>query len=507
MILGDSDRAGGNQSTLDDMFRRAGVRHPDAPALVDPPNRVTFADGAPRALTFAEADRAISAMAARLRALGLHNDTVVATQLPNTVESVITLLGILRAGMIAAPLPLLWRQRDMIEALGRVGAKAIVTSTRIGACAHTEIAMQVAAELFRIRYICAFGECRDDGVVALDDVFTTTASGCGAPGGRPGNPAAHVAVVTFDAGVGGFVPIARNHVELIAGGQSVVRESGMAPDAAILSTIPLGSFAGLSLTLMPWLLSGGPLRLHHGFDADAFAAQCAKVEGGTLVLPGPALDPLTEAGKLEGPATIVALWRTPERLASATMWHGEAPLIDVSSFGEIGLLAARRDADGLPAAIPHGDFIRTKSNTLALRGPMVPMHAFPPGAERGTEPHLTADAAGFVDTGYLCRLDRDSETLTISGPPGGFAGVGFYRFRPHELEALIAGADPAATIVALPDAVLGQRLAGSAPDRDALQAELQARGVNPLIAGAFRPRKPQSASNKPRNLRSSLTPY
>ena len=48
---------------------------------------------------------------AKLRGLGLQTDAVVAMQLPNTVESIVTFLGVLRAGMIAAPLPLLWRSR------------------------------------------------------------------------------------------------------------------------------------------------------------------------------------------------------------------------------------------------------------------------------------------------------------------------------------------------------------------------------------------------------------
>ena len=37
-------------------------------------------------------------------------------------------------------------------------------------------------------------------------------------------------------------------------------------------------------------------------------------------------------------------------------------------------------------------------------------------------------------------------------------------------------------------AVLGQRLAGRARDSEAVATELQARGVNPLITGAFRTR-------------------
>jgi hypothetical protein len=40
----------------------------------------------------------------------------------------------------------------------------------------------------------------------------------------------------------------------------------------------------------------------------------------------------------------------------------------------------------------------------------------------------------------------------------------------------------------LPDALLGQRLAGRARDSEAVATELQVRGVNPLITGAFRTR-------------------
>ena len=104
MILGETPTAASTAATLDDLFRRAGVRHPDALALADPPNRQNFTDGIPRALSFAQADRAISAIAARLRGLGLQTDSAVAIQLPNIVESIVAFLGVLRAGMDANPL-------------------------------------------------------------------------------------------------------------------------------------------------------------------------------------------------------------------------------------------------------------------------------------------------------------------------------------------------------------------------------------------------------------------
>ncbi len=500
MILGGIDReVAGNRTTLDDLFRRAGVRQPDALALADPPNRASFTDGAPRELTYAQADRAISAFAARMCRLGLQTDTLVAMQLPNTVESVIALLGVLRAGMIAVPLPLLWRKHEMVAALKMTGAKAIVTSGRIGAAAHAEIAMRVAAELFPIRHVCSFGRDLPDGVVPLDEVFNFGPADFVQPSPRPGNAAAHVAIVTFDVGADGQRAIARNHLELIAGGLGPYLESGAALDTMTLSAIPLGSFAGIALTVMPWLLGGGTLHLHHAFDPDTFAAQCRSQLSGTVVLPGPALAALREADCLGTPANIVALWRSPERLASAAPWHGKVSLVDVASFGEVGLLSASRGPDGLAVQIPYGSIgapraaagavmlieaLRNAGGTLALRGPMVPAHAFPPGAE----PHLAMDALGFIDTGFGCRLDRDSQSLIIGGPPGGITGIGGYRFRQNEVDWLVADADLDAFIVALPDATLSQRLAGNAPDRAVTAAELEARGVNPLIAGAFHPR-------------------
>ena len=120
MILGDPNgkpaTAGiGGRATLDDLFRRAAERRPDAIALIDPPNRERFTDVPPRALTYAQADRVISAIAGRLRRIGLRSDAIVGLQLANTRRSVLTFLAVLRAGMIAMPLPLLWRRADITQ--------------------------------------------------------------------------------------------------------------------------------------------------------------------------------------------------------------------------------------------------------------------------------------------------------------------------------------------------------------------------------------------------------
>jgi AMP-binding enzyme len=499
MILGQSASPAGEQSaTLDGLFRRAGVRHPQAIALIDPPNRESFTDGAPRALSYAEADWLISAFAARLHALGLRTDAVVAIQLPNTVEGVIALMGVLRAGMIAALLPLLWRQQDIVDALRGTGAKAIVTCARAGKHAPAQAAMLAAAELFPIRHICGFGRGLPDGVMPLDDLYAQTSIDLVPGPARPGAAGDHVAVLTFDVTAEAVVPLARNHAQLIGGALPPFLEADLAPDAALLCTIPPASFAGLALGVVPWLLCGGTLALHQGCDPTVLAAQCGTLTEATVILPGPALAPLSDADLLDASLeTIVALWRAPERLASCARWHGEAALVDVAAFGEIGLLASRRGEGGMlipcgPVGAPRGaagavtvaETARSKTGTLALRGPMVPAQAFPPGAAQADA--FAPDPASFVDTGFACR--RDGDALTITGPPAGITAVGGYRFRRPALEAQVAGVDPAATILAVPDGTIGERLAGAAADPQAVRAALQAGGANPLISGAFRPR-------------------
>ncbi len=515
MILGDPtaphiETAG--RTTLDDLFRSAAARRPDAIALCDPLNRPAFTDGEPRRLTYAQADHVISAIAGRLRRLGLAPDTVVALQLPNTVEGVLAFLGVLRAGMIAAPLPLLWRRADAAAALNRVGAKAIVTTSRVGTADHCGIAMIVAAEVFPIRYVCSFGDGLPDGVIPLDDLMKIgplleTAP----PLDRGEHAAAHVAAVTFEVTPGGLVPVGRSHAELIAGGRAVRLESALQDDAAILACCAPSSFAGLAAGVMPWLLTGGTLSLHHSFDAGTFTDQLRLDNCDTVAVPGALAARIAEAGLLAHPRlrNVVALWRSPERLALAAPWQRpDLRLVDVQAFGETAVICGKRSASGEAADIRLGlafassetdeaimvaETAVTQDGTLAIRGAMVPRHAFPPGAERTPHPHFSPNPRGFADTGYPCRADRDNAAVEVTGPPPGILSVGGYRFRQDELNALAASLGEA-VLTALPDALAGHRLAGHAADRTLARQALDALGVNPLIDGAFLPRRKAEAA-------------
>ena len=59
--------------------------------------------------------------------------------------------------------------------------------------------------------------------------------------------------------------------ELIAGGLAVHLEARIEPDAIILGALALASFASSPRTVVPWLLTGGTLVLHHPFAPAVFA--------------------------------------------------------------------------------------------------------------------------------------------------------------------------------------------------------------------------------------------
>lgn len=523
MILGDTfpdeiafaQNAG--RTTLDDMFSRVCARTPDAVALADSSHRETLGAGKPLTLSYAEADRIVGAIAARLRSLGLTTDAVVALQMPTSVEAVLAFLGVLRAGLIAMPLPLLWRRGDVAAALARVGAKGIVAGGSAGDADLATIALEAAADTFSVRAVCGFGTfgaALPDGLVPLDPLLAGTHEPDGALCPvieRPVNPAAHVAAVTFEASEIGPIAVGRSHVELLAAGLTVALEARLEPDEALVTTMHPGSLAGLACAIVPWLMRGGTLGLHMPFDADALGDQIAALDARAVAVPGPLAERFRDAGifaRADNLAAVLAVWRAPERLAGSADWPADDPktrarLVDLSVFGETGLLAARRGADGRPAPIGAGpvtapratrgaalvaEITRTDHGTLAMRGAMVPRFPFPPGAERGSAPCLAVEQDQYVDTRHFCRVDKETRAMVVTAPPAGLVGIGGTRLALAAAERTLEAIDRTAFLLALPDVLMGQRLFGHAADGAAVRAALAERGAGALVVGAFRDR-------------------
>ena len=153
---------------------------------------------------------------------------------------------------------------------------------------------------------------------------------------------------------------------MIAGGLGATLESRLVQGARIVSTMPASSFAGVSLMLLPWLLSAGTLCLHHRYDFEVLARQRRDEACQMLVMPGALALRLAQTGAFahDERGAIIGAWRSPERLRDSPVWSAaNVILVDVPIFGEAGLLAARRGADGRPAPIPLGPVSAPRDGT------------------------------------------------------------------------------------------------------------------------------------------------
>lgn len=489
--------------TLDELFDRILARQPDRPALIDPPDKVRVTGQSPLRLTFAQADRAVSALAAHFIEAGLPANSVIAVQLPNTIELVLTVLAAHRAGLIVALLPQLWRQAELTVAINRTGARAIVAMGNIDGVDHADLAMNAAAEVFSVRHVCGFGSNLPEGMVPLDIAADRTIDSSG----LMLQDSRRAAVVTFEASGSGFLAVPRTHVHLIAAGLAMFLESGLPQGATVLSALAPSSFAGLTSSFVMWLLSGGTLAMHHPFDENVLAQQIEAERCDTLVAPASLALRMAETGALSSVPSlrhVVGLWRVPEQVGSSALWSDtERQMTDVYLFGEAGLFAARRAADGSPAPImpgPYrappqvpisstaGEIVLTPNGTLALRGPMVPIAAYAAPAQPSDAFGTPPPQPDYVDTGYAARIDRATGTIAITAPPAGVMAVGGYRFPEQDLQEWARRLGPNAMLTALPDRLSGHRLAGRASDNARAREALAGLGLNPLMVEAFRDR-------------------
>ncbi len=489
--------------TLDALFQRVLARKPDALALVDPDNKLRVTGQAPKRLTFAEADRAISALAAHFVDSGLPAHSVIAVQLPNTIEFALTVLAAHRAGLVVALFPLLWRQAELVAALNRTSARAIVASSKVDGISHADLAMNAAAEAFSIRHVFGFGSDLPEGMASLDQAIERP-SATVRPVIQDGRKAA---IISFDVTGDGFRAVPRTHLSLIAGGLALSLESDVEQGATIMSAFAPSSFAGLVSSMVVWLLSGGTLALHHPFDSDVLEQQIDELGCDTLIAPAPLalrLDEFDLAARMPSLRNVIGLWRAPEQVASSPLWTArQASLTDAYLFGEAGLFGARRTAeDGSPALVkagPHGaprelpgssiagEILLTPKGTLGLRGPMVAISAYAPPPPP-SDSLIAQPPRDYVDTEYAARLDRATGAIAITAPPSGVMAVGGYRFLASDLQEWGRRLGQGALLTALPDRLSGHRLAGRAQDNARAREALLELGLNPLMVEAFRDR-------------------
>ncbi len=490
--------------TAEGLLRRRARQRPGVVALSDPPNLPALGFGRPRSFTYRETDDAVDALAAFFIELGLEPGDRIAVQLPNLVLQPLTLLAAWRAGLTVAALPMLWRAHEIGRACDEVEPKALIGVSRFGGENPAENLCEIASTHLSVRFVLGFGPDLPDGAASLDEVIEARRGAAERPIEAPmrNGPA----MITFTARAGApLVPVVRGEDELLAQGAMTVLALSLDRGDVILNPYPCTGPVGLSLGLMPWLISGATLAQHHPFDYADFVQQLL-VSGATVTaLPAAILAELAKDGVLQGPdcrlRRLGAIWSLPELALPPPPFYGAAPLLfDLYPLGDLASVVLRREARANPAALPLGKvhleedgdsavFVETKLGTrrdgagdgeLLLRGPVV-SHG-PAGGK------IAVDREGFVATGlYAAPEGHDGKRLQLKRD-GELLHHGGFTIAASELDRLyqsFPGFLDAACFV-LPDPIVGERIFAAIvprPDEpislEALHLHLKERAVAP----------------------------
>ena len=475
--------------TLSRWLVRAASETPDAPAIAGDGQYLSYGDMAER----------VAALAGGLKTLGLDAGDVVAVQLPNRAEYLVSYLAICAIGGVMTTLYVPYRAAEMESLLGHSGARAFIGLDEMGGFSPARTALDLRDRIPTLEHVIVLGGAREGtrsfaeltraaphdlsvGPVAADPFLLLYTSGTSA---RPKG-----------------VPLA--YQGILGNARLGATEHGITPADRILSAAPFGhlyalySFhlalaTGASTVLLPTFSPPDLARTLRSeavtvlFAAPAHIAAC--LGAGLLspeglsslrlaVMSGSAVPPAVARGLHERLAGghVTQLWGMTETQAGLYTRPGDPLETVAGSAGRPSPGTEVRVVGPDDAALPAGE-----EGELHVRGSLLfPGYFDHPEANRDA---FTAD--GWFRTGDLAVVDRDGN-VAITGRCKDVINRGGVKYNPRDVEDLLAAHPQVdmAAIVPVPDPVLGERacccitVAGdAAPTLEAICAYLDENGV------------------------------
>lgn len=492
-----------SDETVDQLLDRQVAERPGELAVVDPANRADLLGSAPRRLTWGELDAEVVSLAARLDDLGLRRGDVLGVQLPNAIELVEVYLAAWSLGIVVSPLPMQYRQREILGMANQAEFAAFVTSATFGGRSPVLDVLDVRDQVPSLRTVAVFGDPSEladvpDGVESWAPAAATEAERAQVASRRADDPndANDCLTICWTSGTESEPKgVPRAHLEWLAICWATVDAPRVVAEDVLLNPFPMVNMAGINGMFLPWLRTGCVLVQHHPFDLPTFLQQIAVERVTYTVAPPALLWMLLHNEELLARADLSSLTRlgsgsVPLQPAMVRGWQEKFGIGVINFFGSnegIGLLSSVEDfpdPDDRAQYFPrYGAPGVTWSSRLSeqvgvkLVDPVTDDEITEPGVPgelRLAGPTVFAGylnpegrANPFDDEGYL----RTGDIFEIAGDRDQFLRYldrakdlvirGGMNIAPAELEGLI-GDHPDVVDVAVigdPDEVLGERVA------------------------------------------------
>ena len=475
--------------TLSQWLARAALETPDAPAIIGDRQSLSYGELAGRA----------AALAGGLKALGLGSGDVVAVQLPNRAEYLLSYLAICAIGGVMTTLYVPCRAAEMETLLAHSNARAFIGLDEMGEFKPVQAALDLRDGIPSLEQVIVLGDA-PDGACSFAEMASAVPHDL-----SDGPVAADPFLLLYTSGTSAQpkgVPLA--YQGILGNARLGVPEHGITSGDRILSAAPFGhlyalySFhlalsAGASTVLLPAFTPPDLARTLEAeavtvlFAAPAHVAAC--LGAGLLnadalsrlrlaILSGSAVAPAVARGLQERMASghVTQLWGMTETQAGLYTRPGDSIETVAGSAGRPSPGTEVRVVGPDDAVLAAGD-----EGELHVRGPLLfPGYFNHPDANRDA---FSGD--GWFRTGDLAVVSADGN-VAITGRCKDVINRGGIKYNPRDIEDLLA-AHPQidmAAIVPVPDPVLGERacccitVAGDpAPTLEAICAYLDENGV------------------------------
>ena len=458
-------------TSYDQFLTRAVASKPAAPALI----AYRTDRDAPRRFNWRELNDHVARAAAGLRGLGVGHGDMVAVQLPNWWEFVVTALACGRIGAVVNPLMPIFRERELGFMLGFGEAKVFIVPRLFRGFDHAAMARALKTDLPKLEHVIVVDEEGDDGfdrrLLSGDDRIDAAPS-VAAGALKPDD----LAVVMFTSGTTGS-PKGVMHTTntLVACNNALAGRFGLKSDDVLLGCSPMGHMTGYAAVMLLGVRLQGTVVLQDVWEArrgvEIMATEgvtytaastpflsdiCETVAAGaprptrlrSFLCGGAPIPPvLIERAKRELDLAVCSLWGMTESLSSTLTEPSRAADKSARTDGRAleGVQVRVVDFDGKPVQVGE-------TGRLLVRGAQMFMGYYKrPDIE-------TFDAEGWFDTGDLAYAD-DEGYIRINGRTKDVLIRGGENVPVVEIEALLYRhpAVAAAALVGYPDSRLGER--------------------------------------------------
>ena len=264
--------------TIGELFIDQAERLGDALAVADPPNRPQITGEDPHRWSWQQLLQEVGRHAAFLHGQGLRKDDVIVVQLPNTVELHALYLACALLGVVVSPVPMQYRAHELAHVLDVTQARFAITTARVGQYPSAAQWLAHGPGFDGVPQLWSYGQDIPPGCGDLHKALETTpvwdAQQLRAHMKTMGLTAHDVFTICWTSGTEARPKgVPRNHNEWLIIGHSVIGAGQLQEGANMLIPFPFVNMAGVSTSLMAWLLVGGTLHQHHPFDLKVFVQQ------------------------------------------------------------------------------------------------------------------------------------------------------------------------------------------------------------------------------------------